>query len=279
MSAPMKKPAFEKKVVLITGAAKGIGRATAEEFGRAGATLVLTDRDEEALLKASDELRALGAAVHNRVVDVTDQQAVEELAGWVERTLGGLDILVNNAGVGYQGALAETSMETWRRLVDVNFWGPLYHVYAFLPSMIKRRRGYIVNVSSGQAFFRLPTWGAYAAVKVALGAFSEILRFELRKHGIRVTTVYPFMVNTPFYEGMGGESLGARLSMQLLPYYSMTPARVGRIIVEAIGRRQPVVMVSPINRIGHIMHLLPPVANAMSWVSDRVLSKESAHAA
>lgn len=275
----MKKRAFVKKTVLITGAASGIGRSTAEEFARAGATVILTDRDEEALQKTADALSAGGADVHCRVVDVTDQAAVEALASWVIATFGALDVLVNNAGVGHQGELADTSLETWRRLMDVNFWGPIYHVHAFLPSMLERRSGHIVNVSSGQAFFRLPTWGAYASIKVALGAYSEILRFELRRHGIRVTTVYPFMVNTPFYKDVKGKSLGSRLSMSLLPYYSMTPERVGRILFEAIGRRTPVELVSPINRLGMLMHLVPPLADAVSWLSDLVLSKDSARAA
>ena len=269
----MGKRGFDGKTVLITGAARGIGYCTAMDFAKAGAVLVLTDLDGAALDEAAAKLREAGATVHTRVVNVSDKAAVDAMAAWVLETLGHLDVLVNNAGVGHNGELAETSLATWRKLVDVNFWGPLYHVYAFLPSMIRRRSGHIVNVSSGQAFFRLPTWGAYAAIKVALGAFSETLHFEMRKHGIRVTTVYPFMVNTGFYKGVEGETLGGRLSMKLLPYYSMTPERVGRIVFDSVRRNETVEMVSPINLLGYYMHLVPPLFGAVSWVTDRVLAK------
>ena len=189
---------MKDKRVLITGGAAGIGLCLAREFAMAGSRLVITDINEVALEKAKAELLAMGASVLARRVDVADKQQVDDLAAEVAKELGGLDVLVNNAGVGHSGELVETSLDDWHRLVNVNFFGPLHHVYAFLPDMIRAGSGCIVNVSSGQAFFRMPTWGAYACVKLALGAFSEILGHELRKFGVGVTTVYPFMVDTGF---------------------------------------------------------------------------------
>ncbi len=261
------------KRVLITGAASGIGLCAAEEFVKAGCELVATDIDGEGLDRAVDRLRSAGGVVHGRVVDVSDRAAVEEMARWVLEELGDLDILINNAGIGHSAELADTSLETWERLMAVNFWGPLYHVYAFLPRMIERRSGHIVNVSSGQAFFRLPTWGAYATIKLALGAFSEMLRFEVRKYGIKVTTVYPFMVDTPFYRGIEGETLGARLSMRLVPYYSMSPKRVGRILFKAVKKQKAVEMVSVLNDVGYYARLLPPAANLVSTIGNLVLAR------
>ncbi|MFH2100268.1 MAG: SDR family oxidoreductase, partial [Pseudomonadota bacterium] len=188
------------KRVLITGAAHGIGRSLCDQFAKEGCILVMTDITAEALEKAADELRTGGIKVHSFVVDVSKQTQVEKLAADVVKELGGLDILINNAGIGHNGEIVETPLATWKKLMDVNFWGPLYHIYAFLPHMIRQGSGQIVNVSSGQAFFRLPTWGPYAIIKLALGAFSELLRIELRKFGIQVTTVYPYMVNTGFYK-------------------------------------------------------------------------------
>lgn len=261
--------------VLITGAAGGIGLCTAKQFAKAGSELIITDINAEALEGAAGELRAIGAKVETRVVDVTNRKAVEELASWIVGTLGGLDILINNAGIGHSGELAETGLDTWERLVNINFWGPLYHIYAFLPSMIKKKKGHIVNVSSGQAFFRLPTWGAYATIKLALGAFSEILHFELRKHDIQVTTVYPFMVNTPFYKGIGGDTLGGKLSMKLVPYYSMSPEKVGKIIFKAVKKQKNVEMVSILNEVGFYTRFFPPASNLVSMVSDLLLAKRS----
>jgi NAD(P)-dependent dehydrogenase (short-subunit alcohol dehydrogenase family) len=259
--------------VLITGAAAGIGRCAAKEFAAAGCVLILTDVNGAALTETADALRAAGATVHARTVDVSDRKAVDDLAAWVERDLGGLDVLINNAGIGHNAELADTSIATWERLLAINFWGPLYHVYAFLPGMIARKKGRIVNVSSGQAFFRLPTWGAYAVIKLALGAFSEMLRFEIAKHGVKVTTVYPFMVNTGFYNGVEGETWGARMSMRLLPYYSMTPEKVGRILFTAVRDGKAVEMVSVLNDLGYYARLVPPVAGAISRVTNLVLAK------
>lgn len=263
------------KKVLITGAAGGIGLTTAENFARAGSELIITDIDAKGLKEAADKLRRHGVTVHTRQVDVSDKNKVFELARWVVNELGGLDILINNAGIGHQGELAETSLETWEKLLKVNFWGTLYHTYAFLPHMIEKRSGNIVNISSGQAFFRLPTWGAYAVVKLMLGAFSEILHFEVKKYGIKVTTVYPFMVNTPFYKDVEGDTFGVKMSMKLLPLYSMTPEKVGKIIFKALRRDQKVEMVSIFNDFAYYSRFIPLMSDIVSMTSNFFLAKEA----
>jgi len=266
---------LQGKRVLITGGAGGIGFCTAEEFGRAGCEVVITDIDAAKLEEASGKLSARGVRVHTRVVDVVDPAQVEAMARWVLEDLGGLDVLINNAGIGHSGELAETSIETWQKLLAVNLLGPLYHVYAFLPHFKERRAGHIVNVSSGQSYFRLPTWGAYASIKAAFGAFSEILHFELRKYRVGVTTVYPFMVNTPFYKDIHGETWGARLSMKLVPYYSMTPERVGRIIFKAVKRGAKVERVSLFNELGRCAQFVPFANDVMALTSNFFLAKRA----
>lgn len=263
------------KRVLITGGAMGIGRCTAQEFARAGCELILTDIRAEELEQTAQELRQGGATVHTYAYDVSKQKQVQEVAEQILAKLGDVDVLINNAGVGHTGELVDTTLRTWKRLVDVNLWGPLYHVYAFLPRMIERRSGQIVNVSSGQAFFRLPTWGAYAAVKAALGVFSEVLHFEVRKFGVRVTTVYPFMVNTPFYAGITGDTWGARLSMKLVPWYAMKPEKVGRIIFRAVKRRQKVETVSVLNDIGFYAQLVPGASDIIATGAQLFLGKRA----
>ncbi len=206
---------LQGKRVLITGGAGGIGLCTAKEFLKAGCEVIITDIDAGSLEDAREKLAGDGLPVHTRVVDVVNREQVNEMAKWALETVGGLDVLINNAGIGYNGELAETSIETWQNLLSVNLLGPLYHIYAFLPHFKEKGSGQIVNVSSGQSYFRLPTWGAYASIKAAFGAFSEILHFELKKKNIRVTTVYPFMVNTGFYDGVEGESFGTWLSVRM----------------------------------------------------------------
>ena len=195
------------------------------------------------------------------------------MAREVLKRFGSLDVLVNNAGIGHLGELADTSIETWQKLWAVNFWGPLYHVHAFLPSMRERRAGHIVNVSSGQAFFRLPTWGAYATTKLALGAYSELLRFEIAKYKIRVSTVYPYLVATNFYQDAESETFAGRMSIKLLPYYADSPEKVGRLVARAVRKNKAVEMVNPLNSVGYYSRLLPPVSNMMARVSTWLLAK------
>ena len=266
----MKK--FKGKRVLITGGAGGIGLCTAQQFARDGAELVITDINSEALAEAAASLGADGTKVHTRVVDVSDRAAVQALAAWVVDDLGGLDVLVNNAGIGHHGEMGEMQLTEWDKLLAVNLMGPLNHVYAFLPHFKAKRAGQIVNVSSGQAFFRLPTWGAYAAIKAALGVFSEVLHFELRKYGIKVTTVYPFMVNTPFYKDVEGDTWADKMSMKLLPWYSMTPERVGKIIFKAVRRPARVEKVSILNDVGFYAQFVPMATSIIASTSNFLLA-------
>ena len=261
------------KRVLITGAAAGIGLCTALEFAKEKNELILTDIDADKLEGAAKQVRGLGATVHTYVYDVSKKKQVDDMASKVGKEVGSVDILINNAGIGHNGELADTPLTVWRRLVEVNFWGPLYHVYAFLPEMKARRQGHIVNVSSGQVFFRLPTWGAYTAIKAALSAFSEILHFELKKYDIDVTTVYPFMVDTGFYDGIEGETLMGKLSMKLVPLYSMKPESVGKIVFKAIKKKHRVEKVSLLNDLGYYAQFVPLASDIIGRVGDFVLAK------
>ncbi len=252
---------LKEKVVLITGGAQGLGLNTAAEFAEEGCVLILSDINESSLSEAKETLTAKGAEVYIYKIDVSIKEEVDKFAQQILEKFGKVDVIINNAGIGHHGELEETSLDTWKKLLDVNFLGPLYHIYAFLPSMKERGEGHIVNVSSGQAYFRMPTWGAYAAIKLAIGAVSEILHFELKKYNIDVTTVYPYMINTGFYEKVESESLGGKLSMLLLPLYSQKPSTVSRIIFNAIKNKKKVEMVNPINYIAKYLHFFPLSSN------------------
>ncbi len=242
------------KRVLITGAAGGLGRCLVDRFSRAGAQLILLDIDEAGL----SELSSAEGVLLTRNIDITDRAQVEDFAAEIVETYGGIDVLVNNAGIGLVGELAETSLEDWHRLMDVDFWGPLYLVYAFMPTMAQAANGHVVNITSGQAFYQLPTWGPYNIVKLALAAFSETLRLEGKKLGIRVTTVYPFVMDTEgFFSDIEGETWGARLSLKLVPWYAMKPDSVAKRVVRAVERRKGVEMVSPLNWVGYYGRVTP----------------------
>lgn len=263
------------KYVLITGGAQGIGLHTAREFAEAGCHLILTDINADKLEAAANELETHNVQVFRFVVDVADRDQVENLAKEVIAKCGRIDILINNAGVGMHKELEFTNLEEWQKLLAVNFWGPLYHIYAFLPYMKQQGSGQIVNVSSGQAFFRVPTWGAYAAIKLAIGAVSEIMHYEVRKYGIKVTTVYPYMVNTGFYNDVESHSWGSRLMLRFLPYYSQKPETVGKTIYNAVRKGKRVEMVNVLNYIGKYINVLTPISNFVSSTASFLLSRGS----
>lgn len=253
----------KERLVVITGGAAGIGRALARRFIDGGDRVVLTDLNGPLLDEAMAELGP--GVVHVQQMDISNREAVFEFARQLVAEFGPPDILVNNAGLGHNGELRDTSITCWRRLLEVNLLGAIHHVDAFAGHMKGRKGSVIANVSSGQAFFRLPTWGAYAAVKAALGVYSEVLHHELRPWGISVCTVYPFMVNTGFYRAVTGGSLGTRLSMKLLPWYSMSAVCVAGHIHRAIAARRRLELVTPINRAAAVAAAMPVIPALIGW--------------
>jgi NAD(P)-dependent dehydrogenase (short-subunit alcohol dehydrogenase family) len=167
------------KWVLLSGAASGIGKETCLLLANEGANFVIIDIDEDGLRVTADQLESLGSKVIWKVVDVTKKEQIQELAAEVTGKIGTVDVLVNNAGIGHNQDLRHTSDDTWKRLMAINFFAVLDMVNAFLPSMIAKGGGQIVNMSTGQVFFPVPTWGAYAASKAALATYSECLTWEL----------------------------------------------------------------------------------------------------
>lgn len=257
------------KNVFITGAASGIGFEIARRFGRAGHEIFITDINAVGLRKAVNQLAEEGIHANYKHMDVSKWYQVTDVISDVPLP----DVLINNAGVGYNGEMANMTIDDWERLISVNLIGPINHICAFLPSMIKRGNGHIVNVSSGQAFFRLPTWGAYAAIKTALGVISEVLSYEISKYNIKVTTVYPFMVDTPFYREVTGDTKMAELSMKLLPYYSNTPEQVADKIFDAVEKGKKIEMVNPLNWVGFAIRACPPISSMVTYLTNKLLAK------
>ncbi len=262
------------KSVLITGAAAGIGYYMAKLFAKAGCKLILVDIDKVTLEKTAKEISTLGAEVQSYVADVSDRKRAEEIAAMVINRYSNLDILINNAGVGLNAEMINTSLDDWKKLIDVDMWGVLNFTYAFLPYMKKENSGHIVNISSGQAFFRLPTWGAYSAIKACVGVFSEILHFELKKYKIDVTTIYPYLIATGFYKDVKSENFFTKIYLKYMSYLAQSPQRVARICFRSIKCKKRVSLVSFYNWIGLFVVSCPPVAYVVSYISSWALTKE-----
>jgi NADP-dependent 3-hydroxy acid dehydrogenase YdfG len=179
----MKQQDITGKWALVTGAGSGMGRTTSLELARAGANLILVDICGEAVGSVAKEAEALGAEVHTYCSDLTDWDQVKGMADTINARWGAVDILINNAGIAHMSYLVDTTFEDWKKLWDINVWTVIYMVRAFAPAMMKKKSGQIVNVSSGQAFFPVPTWGAYAVSKFAVDGYSEALSRD-RTHAV-----------------------------------------------------------------------------------------------
>jgi len=195
------KSALGEKVALITGAASGIGRASALAFARAGVSIVIGDIRERPVGKGTataDIIRQRGGKALFVETDVAQKSQVEALVARAIQEVGRIDILVNNAGVGHVSSVEDTPDKVLKQLVEVNFYGVVYGVQAVLPVMRAQGSGHIINVASGAAMIGLPYASIYAATKAAIARFSEGLRYELEGSNIHVSVIYPDFTATDF---------------------------------------------------------------------------------
>ncbi len=239
---------FKNKVVVITGAGSGIGRATALAFAKEGAVLVIADKDEQRLKTVQGEIQSLGAKALIKPTDVSDKEQVRQLSEFVIREMGRVDILHNNAGVSVGGRIEDTPLEDWEWLLGINLWGVIYGVHYFLPSMIKQRSGHIVNTSSVLGLAATPATGTYSTAKFAVTGLGEALRPEVRKYGIGVTTVCPGLINTRIVaDGRMKTKDGNRSNKENVVAYfknhGKPPELVAKAILNAVRKDRAVVPV------------------------------------
>ena len=183
-------------VAIVTGASRGIGRATALALARRGVSVALAARGREALAAVEQEIRKLSGRAIPIPTDVSDEAAVAAMVERAARELGPIDLLVNNAGTLERVPLVETDATAWDRVLDVNLKGAFLSTRAVLPSMIERGRGRIVNVSSISGKLGTPLLTAYCASKWGLLGLSLATAEELKPKGIQVFSVCPGSVNT-----------------------------------------------------------------------------------
>ena len=239
------------KRVLVTGAASGIGRATALAFAQRGADVVICDVNESGLQETAGEIERLGRRAFARRVDVSVRHEMREFAAWVHSTIGVLDILVNNAGVGLGATFLETPLEDWDWIVAINLMGVIHGCHFFIPPMVQRGAGgHVVNVSSAAGYVASPPLAAYSATKFAVLGLSEALRQELEPHGIGVTAVCPGIINTPITRSarLRGAAADERAREQMVRFYERRnygPERVAENILRAIQRNRAVAPISP----------------------------------
>ena len=189
-------------IVVITGASAGVGRATAVEFARQGATVALLARGKAGLEGAKAEVEAAGGKAWSCTLDVADAQAVEDAAARIEDELGPIDIWINNAMVTVLAPVSEMSTDEYRRVTEVTYLGTVHGTCAALRHMRPRNRGVIIQVGSALAYRAIPLQSAYCAAKFACRGFTDSLRVELQhdKSDIHLTTVHLAAFNTPQFD-------------------------------------------------------------------------------
>ncbi len=215
------------KRALITGAASGIGRSIADRLVPEGTELVLVDLNEQMLNETLEDLEELGARASGYCLDVTDTESIFRLRDRMHEELGPIDILINIAGVVFGGAFLDVPLQKHLTTYRVNIEGLVVMTYAFLPDLLSRPQGHLVNIASAAGFVGLPWGSSYASSKWAVIGFSDSIRLELemtRRDSVKVTTVCPLYVSTGLFEG----ARPPRLSSML------TPEGLAQDIVQAI---------------------------------------------
>jgi NAD(P)-dependent dehydrogenase (short-subunit alcohol dehydrogenase family) len=241
--------------VLVTGAGSGIGLECARAFAAAGANILLSDINAAALEPVRAEIAARGVRCLARPCDVASEASVQEFAAYVTSEIGAPDVLVNNAGVAFLGAFMETPLAEWRRIQDINVFGIVHCIRAFLPAM-QRAGGArkIVNVASLAGFAPAPNMAAYAASKHAVVGLSEVLAMELHGTDVSVLVVCPGIINTAIVKvSPYGSAISAAQIQRLQQYYvthGCHPEVVARDVVHAVRRDASFLFTGPMARLG-----------------------------
>jgi len=198
---------FKEKVVLITGASSGIGRTSAIQFAKKGASIILVARRKKKLEQVAEDLKKFNVSTLVCECDVSNKSQVQEMSKIVLEKYGSIDVLVNNAGFAIYGSVSNLTIEEIESQMATNYFGMVYCIKNFLPSMIKKKSGHIVNVASVAASFGLPGIAPYCASKFAMLGFSEGLKHELKETGVGITVVSPIMVRTTFFDHPSFENM------------------------------------------------------------------------
>jgi short-subunit dehydrogenase len=239
---------LDGKVSLITGASRGIGRATALAFARRGSNVALIARNETKLIEVASELSQLGREAMVLPADVTDQIQVVNSVDKIKSHWGRIDFLIINAGEYIRSPIRYLTVDKIQQSMNVNFYSGIFCVLAVLPSMLVNKKGHIVFVTSMDAKKALPLDAPYVAAKFALTGFAEVLRQELHGSGIFVSNILPGRVDTSMIEDLKVPWLSSKIP----------PEEVAEAILNAINKRKVEIIIPPHASLLHYINVFWP---------------------
>lgn len=253
----MAKRDFSNRVVVVTGAASGIGLAVARRFSRAGATCALLDMDDARLKECEQEFAAAGHRVMGLGCNVTRRGECEAAMGAVIDRFGGIDVLFNNAGITQRSAFVETRIEVYERVMAVNFFGALYCTKAAIQSLIQRR-GLIISNESIAGLAPLLGRTGYAASKHAMHGLFTSLRSEVRDKGVHVMVVCPGFIKTHLQDrALGGDGRITRHPQSRIGSQD-TPEHAAEAIFRGAEREKDLLVLTAMGKIGYWVSRLAP---------------------
>ena len=271
---------------VITGAGSGIGRATALLASEHGARLVLTDVSAAGLAETVRLVTDAGGTVlSHEAFDVRDSDAVDAFAARTHEITGPVDVVMNIAGISTWGRIQDLTLEHWRRTIDIDLFGPIHVLAAFVPPMIEAGRGgHVVNVSSAAGLFGLPLHAPYSAAKFGLRGVSEVLRFDLAPHRIDVSLVCPGAVNTPLVGtvdivGVDRDDPTVRKAVDSFARHAVTPEKAAARIIRGVEKGRYLVYTSHDIRALHLTQRYIPfvytiIMRVMNQQARRVLKRK-----
>jgi short-subunit dehydrogenase len=260
---------LEGRVAVVTGAATGIGRATAIELARRGCDTALITRNNDAGLEATAaEVESMGRRATTHMADVTDRDAMAKLPDAIERAHGKIHILVNNAGVTLMGDFQDQTFENMEWIIDINLWGVLNGTKLFLPALRRQDWGHVCNISSLQGILPLTTQTTYTATKFAVRGFSEALRGELSPHNIGVSAVFPGLVKTEVVNAartQGADQERAQKNLaRFVEKYALDADSCAKKIVDGIEKNRARILVTGSTVFFDLMkRLMPTLTDTM----------------
>ncbi|MFC9764943.1 MULTISPECIES: SDR family oxidoreductase [Rhodococcus] len=273
---------FAGKVVVITGAGSGIGRALALNLAGRGARLAISDMDTVGLAETARQAEALGAEVKADHLDVTQREAVLAYADEVRAHFGKINQVYNNAGIAYHGEFEKSEFKDIEKIMDVDFWGVVNGTKAFLPHLIASGDGHVVNVSSLFGLLSMPGQSAYNSAKFAVRGFTESLRQEMliAKHPVKVTCVHPGGIKTAIARNATagpGEDLDTFAKFFDQKLARTTPEAAAETIVNGVRKSKPRVLIGADAKFldAWVRLVGPSYQRVVALVAGRVLPKSN----